>query len=256
MASRDRKPDFLNNRKTAVDKITAQDRKVAGRRAEERSDLSTLPIERIKQRVADTRPLNDKHVASLMESIAILGLIEPLAVDQDKVLLAGGHRLAAILLLQKTSLESFEQHFPHSRVPIRIMPFVASAQPERALQVEVAENEHRRDYTPAEVKSIAEHLRNVGYTDIRGRPKKGQKALMPALSVVVGKNIRTIQRYINEPNEKKSTTDVALFLKKARKSLTAWQKKSPKTEMNQKLKEEMPGFLALIDEILSTGESE
>lgn len=256
MASRDRKPDFLSNRKIVTEKIAAQDRKVAERRAEERGDLSTLHIERIKQRAADTRPLNDKHVASLMESITILGLIEPLAVDQDKVLLAGGHRLAAILLLKETNPESFDQHFSDSKVPVRIMPFTASAEPERALQVEVAENEHRRDYTPSEVKSIAEHLRKAGYRDSGGRPKKGEKALMPALSVVVGKNRRTIHRYLSEPKNEKTATDVTVSLRKAKRSLEIWQKTSPKTKRNQKLMNEIPEFLTLIDEILSTGENE
>lgn len=255
MMAKGRTPDFLSNRKKVTEKITAQDRKVAVRREEERGDLNALHLESIKQRASDTRPLNDKHVVSLMESIAILGLIEPLAVDQEKVLLAGGHRLAAILMLQETDPEAFEHHFPGRKVPVRIMPFVASAAPERALQVEVAENEHRRDYTPSEVRSIADHLRQAGYRDSGGRPKKGEKALMPALSVVIGKNRRTIHRYLSEQKKEKTTTDVTVFLKKAKKSLESWQKDSNETNKNQKLRKEIPDFLALIDEILAADES-
>ncbi len=48
---------------------------------------------------ADTRPLNAKHVLDLAESIAVLGLLEPLVIDMEGHLLAGGHRLAAIQLL-------------------------------------------------------------------------------------------------------------------------------------------------------------
>jgi len=252
MAKRDRKVDFLENLSEVTQQMQAQDQEASIRRSEERGELSALPVDLIRQRTIDTRPLNDKHVLSLMESIATLGLIEPLAVEQEKVLLAGGHRLAAILLLQETDLQAFEHHFPDRKVPVRVMPFIASADPERALQIEVAENEHRRDYTPSEVRSIADHLRQAGYRDSGGRPKKGEKALMPALSVVIGKNRRTIHRYLSEPKEKKTETDVIVFLKKAKKSLEFWQTESPQTKINEKLKKEIPDFLSLIDEILAT----
>ena len=65
------------------------------------------------------------------------------------------------------------------------MAIDADLEPDLALQIEVAENEQRRDYTPTEVKAIAERLKASGYTEVQGRPKKGQKPLMPALAVVV-----------------------------------------------------------------------
>lgn len=247
--AKSRSADVLSNRKKATERITAQDREVNERREEERGDLNSLHIERIKHRTSDTRPLNEKHVASLMESIAILGLIEPLAVDKEKVLLAGGHRLAAILLLQETDPENFDKHFPDGKVPVRIMSFVASTDPERALQVEVAENEHRRDYTPSEVRNIADHLRKAGYRDSGGRPKKGEKALMPALSVVIGKNRRTIHRYLSEPRKEKTATDVRVFLSKASKALKQWEQKAPKNKKNQELLEQLPSLLALLDDL-------
>lgn len=51
------------------------------------------------RRDADTRPLNARHVVELAESIAVLGLLEPIVVDTAGHLLAGGHRLAALQLL-------------------------------------------------------------------------------------------------------------------------------------------------------------
>jgi len=62
---------------------------------------AVMPLEAIKPRDADTRPLNPAHVEALAESIAALGLIDPLAVDKQGRLLAGGHRLAAILQLRR-----------------------------------------------------------------------------------------------------------------------------------------------------------
>ncbi len=103
-------------------------------------------------------------------------------------LLAGGHRLEAIRLLKEQQVENYQLLFPGDRIPIRTLPFDAEQDPDLALQVEIAENEQRRDYTPNEVRVIAQRLRADGYIDLKGRPKKGQKALMPALAVVVGKH--------------------------------------------------------------------
>ena len=246
-----RNTDFLKRTPAISSRMAAQDRKVDDRRTEERGELNAVHIDRIKLRAADTRSLNEKHVESLKESITILGLIEPLAVDQEKVLLAGGHRLAAIRLMRKDDKAAFELHFPDDKVPVRIMPFEAASEPSKALQVEIAENEHRRDYTPSEVRNLAERLREFGYKDVKGRPKKDEKALMPALTVVVGKNIRTIQRYLADKPKAKSTTDVVLYLKKAKKSLEKWQKEVSANKADPELMERLPEILELLNTALS-----
>lgn len=250
MARRSKKVDFLENLSAVTEQMQDKDQEATLLREKERGELSTLPLERIRNRESNTRTLNMEHVQSLKESISTLGLIEPLAVDQEKVLLAGGHRLAAITLLLETEPDVFNQHFPNRAIPVRVMPFVAASEPERALQVEVAENEYRRDYTPAEVRGIAERLIEAGYKDVKGRPKKGEKVLMPALSTVVGKNRRTIQRYLHgEPS--KSRTDVHLFLKKAKKSLESWQKQSDKSSSDsQELSKQLPKILSLLDAVM------
>lgn len=239
--------NFLQNLSSVTERMQESDQQVSQRRDGERGELSSIPIEQISKREADTRPLNQAHVEGLAESIAALGLIEPLVLDQDKVLLAGGHRLASIEYLKSTDIDLFNQQFPGEQVPVRIMPFVAKNDPERALQIEVAENEHRRDYTPAEVRVIAAHLKAAGYRDSGGRPKKGEKALMPALSVVIGKNRRTIHRYLSEPNKEKTTTDVSVYLKKASKALQLWQKQVKKMPHNQEFLEQLPEILEMID---------
>lgn len=252
MAKRNTTVDFLENITAVTEQMQVRDQEVSNRRAEERSDLNTVSIDRIRLREMDTRPLNDKHVESLAESIAILGLIEPLVVDQDKVLLAGGHRLAAIKFLQKNDAVIFSQQFPKNHIPVRIMPFSAANDAERALQIEVAENEHRRDYTPAEVRNIADHLRNAGYREGTGRPKQGEKLLMPALSVVIGKNRRTIQRYLHGSTEARRT-DVQKHLTKARRALKNWQTEAPRNPQNALLIEKLPEFLDMLDQALVKG---
>ena len=57
-------------------------------------------INSIKNVAGDrTRPLRASHVVALAESIAVLGLLEPLIVDTLGHLLAGAHRLAALRIL-------------------------------------------------------------------------------------------------------------------------------------------------------------
>lgn len=215
---------------------------------------STLPLAQIHTRKQDTRPLNPQHVESLAESIAVLGLIEPLVIDNQGQLLAGGHRLAAINHLKETQSDKYQKQFPGELIPIRRLPFDADEDPELALQIEVAENEQRRDYTPTEVKAIADRLRESGYVDVKGRPRKGQKALMPALAVVVGKHLRTIQRYLedDQPQEKatqKSTTRVVL-LKQALSKLNKWQQEKPQTQAEKDLAKKLPDFIKLIEQAL------
>lgn len=186
---------------------------------------STLSIDAIQDRhLGNTREIDAKHVADLADSIEALGLIEPLVIDNKNRLLAGAHRRAAILHLRETQPTVYAERFPDHQVPIQVMALDSEADPDLALAIEAAENEKRRDYTPAEIRALAEKLRAAGYEDLKGRPKRGQKPLMPALSVVVGKSMRTVQRHLygeSEQSSKKSATSVALLKKKLLKQALA-----------------------------------
>ncbi len=157
-----------------------------------------IPLEEITDRPGgDTRSLNQPHVEALAESISAVGLIQPIAVDIKGNLLAGGHRRAAIYHLSVFNPEAFNTHFSQG-IPIRRYDFDASQDTEMALAIEATENEKRRDYTPEEVKDLAERLKLAGYNYTSGRPKKGQKSLIPSLSVIVGKSDKTIRRYLED----------------------------------------------------------
>jgi ParB family transcriptional regulator, chromosome partitioning protein len=190
--------------------------------------ITVLPLSTIVDRVTDTREVKSRHVEALMLSIAALGLLEPLVVDSRGRLLAGGHRKAAIYLLKEQQPTAYAEHFPNELVPVRVLDFDADTNADFALQVEIAENELRRDYTPTEVKMLAERLKAAGYMDTVGRPAVGAKALSPALKVIIGKSLRTVQRYLNENNEKGMTNGVLFSstdaLAKLRSSLIKWQK--------------------------------
>jgi ParB family chromosome partitioning protein len=241
MAKRRSAAELLDAAQAAGTAIQAQDRAAETRVEQEQPLPSTLPLAKILDRNIDTRELSFRHVAELAESIAVLGLLEPLVVDRRGRLLAGGHRKAAILLVQEQSPDAYSKHFPHDSIPVRILNFDAEEDPAQALQVEVTENEKRRDYTPAEVRSLAERLRSAGYMEVKGRPAKGEKALRPALEVIIGKSIRTVRRYLNEASEE-SVTDVRLSAQHDRDAITAslrrlqtelnrWQKAYPEPEL-------------------------
>lgn len=187
----------------------------------------------------------------------VLGLLEPLVVDNRGRLLAGGHRKAAIWLVKENSPEAYAQHFPGDMVPVRMMPFDADADPERALQVEISENEKRRDYTPAEVRALAERLRAAGYVDTPGRPTKDEKILRPALEVIVGKSLRSVRRYLTEEKPVQlGQVYKKTALRQAKTALERWQS-IPETEKNtsveRQLAKKLPQLLELIEKTIAEG---
>ena len=179
----------------------SQDLDVAEKLQSEREQGSSVALKQIKLRQQDTRPLNPLHVDSLQESISALGLLEPLVVDQKHTLLAGGHRLAAIQQLELNDPMKFSDIFPGDLVPVRMMGFDATKEPSRALEIEIAENEHRRDYSPQEVRELAIRLMEQGYVYRKGKPAQNEKPLGPAIEVIIGKHRRTVRRYLEKLNQ-------------------------------------------------------
>ena len=192
------------------------------------ASTDSLPVEKIVKRDVSTRELNQEHVERLAESMKVLGLIEPIVVDLKNVLLAGGHRLAAVEWLRDKAPETFAARFS-SGVPVKVLQIDAATDQGGALAIEVAENEHRRDYTTKEVHALADRLRAAGFKDKGGRPSKGSKALGPTLAMVLHKNIRTVRRILkgeDAPQKKRPTQKRALTA--VRKALDANKSYLPK----------------------------
>ena len=192
-----------------------------------------LPLAAISDRLgADARALNPAHLVTLAESISRLGLITPITVDSRSRLIAGGHRRAALRLLalpagereqalrahheayaaaNRTGLAASQlrglcarlQGLPQRTgpVPVYLMAVDAGAEPELALRIEVAENEHRRQYTREQVLALARRLRASGFKDTPGRPKAGERALRPELIEVFGISRATVSRYLRAQDE-------------------------------------------------------
>lgn len=165
----------------------------------------SLPFEDIQNRVnPDSRSIDAAHVAELVDSISAIGLIAPIAVDQNGCLLAGGHRKAALATLKDSNPTAWSQHFPDNRVEVRVFDFDSAAEASRALDIEVEENQQRKDYSPEEVRSLADRLKGAGYKDYPGRPPKGVKTLTKTLTELTGKSTRTVKGHLaKETNEKR-----------------------------------------------------
>ena len=194
--------------KTEIDGICDFEQDVAGDRDPNGAVPDTAPAIGIETTIfldnilnrhgADTRGLSEDHVNALAESIGAIGLIEPLVVDNKGRLLAGGQRREAISRFKQADPQKYLKCFPSGCIPVRVMDFDSEEDPDRAFEVEVAENEHRRDYTKKEVREIAERLKAAGYTDTPGRPRSGEKRLKPALMAILGKSLRSVERYLSE----------------------------------------------------------
>jgi ParB family transcriptional regulator, chromosome partitioning protein len=216
---------------------------------------TTLSLDQIHDRPAgDSRSLNQTHIEALAESIAIIGLIQPIAVDQQGQLLAGGHRVAAIKQLKTVNPPAYNQHFL-AGIPIRRYDFDASQDPELALAIEATENEKRRDYTPTEVRELADRLKAAGYHHTKGRAKTGQKTLLPSLAVIVGKSERQIKRYLaDETDTNLNGTHVPFsqkHLKQAVLSLKKFQSEELTTPKERKLLKELATIIDRLEQAIS-----
>jgi hypothetical protein len=156
-------------------------------------EVAWMTLEAVQGRLGgmDTRDPTPADLEALTESIDALGLLEPLVLDKFGRLLAGKTRLLALRRLAAKDPDRWKL------VPVRRMDFSAADDPARALAVEVAENEQRRDYTAAEVRALAERLQGAGFKATAGRPRKGSRALLPALGAVVGKSKRQLLRILD-----------------------------------------------------------
>ena len=91
-------------------------------RDREGGDGSTITFSDIKPRPhGDSRPLDDAHVIVMAESIATIGLLQPIVVDRKSRLVCGGHRLRAMQHLKEHAPEAYARRFPHDQVPVRIL---------------------------------------------------------------------------------------------------------------------------------------
>lgn len=191
---------------------------------------SRRPLKNIRPRPAGaTRTLDPYHVLDLADSIATLGLLQPIAIDKNNNLVAGEHRLEACRLLdikepearkshwiqllsstdkaikksdevdisqrlEKLDNESFVKRYSDRQISVQVLQFDSEDEPDAALAAETAENEKRQNYSKNEILKLASKLKKAGFIEKSGRPKKGEKSLKKALTVISGKSWSQIYR--------------------------------------------------------------
>lgn len=187
------------------------------------------PLANIKPRPYNgLRPLDIVHVAKLAISIQLEGLAQGPAVDINGGIIAGDHRRAAMNIIAAPAkqrgavmaklvgqevLDSARDNtwaeylammdegvgaFDPQRVPVRVFNFDSTKDVARALRIETAENEQRRNFTPAQVRNAWVRLDEAGYRTVPGKPRKGQVAAMPIMIARFSASERTIRRMIRQ----------------------------------------------------------
>lgn len=104
------------------------------------------------------------HIKDLMEDIQKNGLINPITINADKVLLAGFRRYTACKALNWTD------------IPVHM---VNTRDEEQDLQVEISENELREDFTMTERLDYARRLQRIESEKAEKRMKAGKANPVP-----------------------------------------------------------------------------
>ena len=209
------------------------DLKVEEENALKEKSTYLLPLEQIKPRpTEDIRPINQKHVESLMESIRILGLLQPIYVDKNYCLIAGAHRFHAYQQLHQLEGEAW------NKIPVVVdVELDASQDTQQALMKEIAENEKRRNLTSVQVQSAAERLMTYDHSFTRkaGRLRKGEKAVMPYLASSFGVSLRHIRTLMNQDHANTSHTTDTDSLQKSQDTLSVEAQKKVYKNMRRTL---------------------
>ncbi len=227
----------LDNLIAQTSKPTAKNEKKQPPNLSSTEIKGSLPFDDIRDRAnPDSRPIDSSHAAELADSISAIGLISPIAVDKNGCLLAGSHRRAALAMIRASNSKAWNQHFPENRVAVRVFDFDSRDEPSRALDIEVEENQQRKDYTPTEVRDLAARLKNAGYKDYPGRPPKGTKTLTKALTELTGKSTRTVKGHLAEETNAKriAATQLETLIKRAVKAVEKVGEHSDFSQKNQK----------------------
>jgi hypothetical protein len=250
---------------------TDEQKDAVGRGLGESRDSRRNPKDIKARPGGNTRNLDPNHILDLAESISALGLLQPIAIDKNSRLVAGEHRLEACKLLaldtsearashwtqilsltekaikkadeeavnvrlNQLNSEAYLEKYKDFQIPVLVLPLDAEDDEEAALIAETAENEKRQNYTKEEIQALAARLKKVGYIDKNGRPKKGEKSVKKALTVISGKSIAQIERDLRKTetpshdgvfNEQKE-------LMKIYKALERFIKKAPENKFTTK----------------------
>jgi hypothetical protein len=223
-ASATRSVEQSDSVKDAIDRHSRLDRALkaeSGELPKMAPQTLRLPLEAIKNRVHnDLRPVIEERANTFARSIAMVGLIQPIAVDINDHLLAGDTRRRALTILKEASGKSaadLQAVFPDAApeeltqiaaawlthgfdrgVPVHRMDIDSRTDPKAARNIETMENTQRHAFTKDEFKTVYRAYKAAGYKTTAGRPKKGERSIRPELVLVFGLSERHITTLIAE----------------------------------------------------------
>lgn len=137
--------------------------------------MTQIPIDSIAIESRHRHDFGD--IGGLAGSIAAVGLLHPVVVTPDRVLVAGQRRIAACLSLG------------WSDIPVTIVDNLADAAD--LLRAEADENVQRKDFTPSEAESIAA-AREELLRPLAERRKKAGKIVEPSGNLPEGQRPRDV----------------------------------------------------------------
>jgi N6-adenosine-specific RNA methylase IME4 len=113
---------------------------------------ATMAIDDIKVRKRHRRDLGD--IQPLAESIAEVGLLHPVVVTPERVLIAGARRI-----------EAWKTARPGEPIPVRVVDLAP-------MRGEFAENAFRKDFTPSEAVAIKRALEPIERAEAKQRQRR------------------------------------------------------------------------------------
>jgi hypothetical protein len=164
----------------------------------------------------DVRPLDAGHVVTLAESIALLGLLDPILVNLKGHLLAGAHRLAALQLLAIADGENRRKAYLG-----RMQGLTASKPPKKKKNAEDADDAESAPKLPATVDALAKRISAIDTSAVIA--KYTAKFKIPVMAVdtseKIGKAIDTVVEATENGIRRQYTNDeikgLAVKLKRA-----------------------------------------
>ncbi|MDP2343768.1 MAG: ParB N-terminal domain-containing protein [Deltaproteobacteria bacterium] len=199
---------------------------------------AVMPIESITERAKNIREVDPRQGIERALTIAEHGLLQNLVVDSGGRLIAGAHRRWALLLLREVSGDAayarkkLLEHFPEAPdakpeqakiaarwltaaattlaagwekhsfargIEVKRLAFSADANPALAVVAEIVENTGRSSFSTADVSSAWARLSEVGFVDVKNRPKPGELPIWPAMEQLFGAHRKTLKKLLEEP---------------------------------------------------------
>lgn len=150
------------------------------------------------------RVIDKEHVNKLKASINDQGLLEPLVVDRNGVLLAGHHRFEALKQLQNGDSDRFNGWFPRSHVPVLRLNIDAEKDTQIAAAAAISENRKRKELSREVIKKFCDTMAKKHNIHMRsGRPPKGKVSMSKLLSDALQVSPRHVRRMKNDKGPNK-----------------------------------------------------